>query len=230
MKPPPRLRKLETWMWDALSRRLAGGERLRPRAAARASRWIVPNRRMRAAERLEVYNQQYWYRLLESLAEDFPRLKKALGERAFRRLCEDYLEAHPSSSYTLRNLGRRLPDFLRARPRLGDIARFEWALIEAYDAAELPPPDPKRLRPASRIRLQPHLGLLALTRPRKRFLAVYRRQGQAHYRPLEPEAYALLQALGKGRTLAAACVSVKGLDPAVVGPWFRTWASLGWFA
>ena len=36
--------------------------------------YIAPSATLRANERLELYHRQYWYRLLDSLAEDFPAL------------------------------------------------------------------------------------------------------------------------------------------------------------
>ena len=94
--------------------------------------FITPNDRMSGFERLEIYARQYWFRLLDCLYEDYPALRVFLGERRFHQLCRDYLAQHPSTSWTLRNLGSALPSFitdLRAR----DIARVEWAQTLAFD-------------------------------------------------------------------------------------------------
>ncbi len=37
-----------------------------------AGSFIAPNSRLTAFERLEIYNRQYWFRVLGALAEDFP--------------------------------------------------------------------------------------------------------------------------------------------------------------
>ena len=37
-----------------------------------AGEFIKPNDRLTSFERLEIYNRQYWFRLLSSFAEDFP--------------------------------------------------------------------------------------------------------------------------------------------------------------
>ncbi len=37
-----------------------------------AETFIAPNSRLTAFERLEIYNRQYWFRVLGALAEDFP--------------------------------------------------------------------------------------------------------------------------------------------------------------
>src|SRR5262249_33147020 len=73
-----------------------------------AARYIKPNDRLTSFERLEIYNRQYWWRVLASMTEDFPGLRAVLGERRFEDMCRAYLTACPSQSFTLRNLGARL--------------------------------------------------------------------------------------------------------------------------
>ncbi len=141
-----------------------------------AASFIAPNSKLNAFERLEIYNRQYWYRLLGALAEDFPALRAVVGARAFEALSIAYLTAHPSRSFTLRNLGANLAQWLLANPeatgrrhRLAvDITRIEWAFIEAFDNAErtqLTVEEIATLDAGSRLALQPHLILIALNYP-----------------------------------------------------------------
>ena len=141
-----------------------------------AESFIAPNSRLNSFERLEIYNRQYWYRVLGALAEDFPALEAVVGAEAFQRISIAYLNAHPSRSFTLRNLGRHLPDWLAANPaytgrrhRLAiDVARIEWAFVEAFDSAERDPLTLEQiatLDAGSRLALQPHLQLIALEYP-----------------------------------------------------------------
>ena len=80
---------------------------------------------------------------------------------------------HPSTSFTLRDLGAKLPSWLDQHPELVgsrhalavDLARLEWAYIEAFDSPALPPLSEvefAHLVPTSILGLQPHLQLLAL--------------------------------------------------------------------
>jgi hypothetical protein len=141
-----------------------------------AESFIAPNSRLTAFERLEIYNRQYWFRVLGSLAEDFPALRSVIGERAFEALSVAYLTAHPSRSFTLRNLGSKLPDWLAENPNFAgrrhrlaiDVARIEWAFIEAFDNADHTPltlDQIATLDAGSRLALQPHLRLIALDYP-----------------------------------------------------------------
>jgi hypothetical protein len=147
----------------------------RPMSAV-AESFIAPNSRLSAFERLEIYSRQYWFRVLGALAEDFPALRAVVGGRAFEGLSIAYLTAHPSRSFTLRNLGSKLAEWLGANPvwagrrhRLaGDVARIEWAFVEAFDGADRPPltlDQIATLDAASPLALQPHLQLVALDYP-----------------------------------------------------------------
>jgi hypothetical protein len=141
-----------------------------------AESFIAPNSRLTAFERLEIYNRQYWYRVLGALAEDFPALRAVVGSRRFEALSIDYIAEHPSRSFTLRNLGSKLPAWLAAHPersgrrhRLAlDMAKMEWAFVEAFDAAELAPLTQRQiaaLQGESKLALQPYLQLIALHYP-----------------------------------------------------------------
>ena len=138
--------------------------------------FIKPNNRLTSLERLEIYGRSYWFRIIDSLYDDFPGLRAVLGERAFRRLSRAYLADCPSRSFTLRNLGSRLEDWLRRNPQYAgnrhtlalEMVRLEWADIEAFDSAAdkvLGPEDLLELDADFRASLQPYVRLLALQYP-----------------------------------------------------------------
>ena len=120
---------LQARMAAAIFAPLTGSDRIDPGVDAD---YIKPNRRMNSAERLEIYSRSYWFRILDSLYEDFPGLCAVTGERAFRQLSLAYLVECPSRSFTLRDLGSRLPEWLERNPRYAgkpqalaiDMARF----------------------------------------------------------------------------------------------------------
>ena len=141
-----------------------------------AASYIKPNCLLNSFERLEIYNRQYWFRVIDAVSEDFPALRAVLGQEKFDLLVLAYLRENPSTSFTLRNLGARLPAWLASYPALAgpqhvlavDVARLEWAYIEAFDGASLMPlgwEDFARLGRDSTLRLQPHLQLLDLQYP-----------------------------------------------------------------
>src|SRR5260370_40825636 len=83
-----------------------------------AAAFIKPNASLSSLERLEIYNRQYWFRLYSSFEDDFPGLLAVLGRKRFERVMRAYLDARPSTSYTLRDLGSRLHSFLLEREEL----------------------------------------------------------------------------------------------------------------
>jgi hypothetical protein len=144
---------------------------------AYASRFIKPNDRLTSFERLEIYNRQYWFRVLSSMVEDFPGLRAVLGDKRFEAMSKAYLVDCPSRSFTLRNLGARLEGWLRKHPKWAgpkqalaiDIARLEWADIEAFDGKAEPPLRPEDLAANAsaklKLKLQPYVRLLDLKYP-----------------------------------------------------------------
>jgi len=146
------------------------------RSRAAAEKFIKPNDRLTSLERLEIYNRSYWFRILDCLAEDFPGVRAIMGVKRFRRMSEAYLAECPSRSFTLRNLGSRLGEWLRANPKwLGresqlvlEMVTLEWAHIEAFDGSQQAPLTPEELSRAGaelRLQLQPYIQLLALHYP-----------------------------------------------------------------
>lgn len=156
-----------------MRRRAPGGGSMRSYAAT----FIKPNDRLTSFERLEIYNRQYWFRVLTCLADDFPGLRAVLGEKKFDRLSAAYLAECPSRSFTLRNLGSRLPawierhpGFVRPHTRLAlDMVRLEWAEIVAFDGPRETPLQPQDLvegfDPGMKVPIQPYITLLELQFP-----------------------------------------------------------------
>jgi hypothetical protein len=187
-KNPPKLKRqtarefhsLQRLMARAVMRPLARGDVMqrkwsdgRPTKII-AESFIKPNDRLTSFERLEIYNRQYWFRIRDCFYEDYPGLRAILGDKKFERLADEYLAKYPSQSYTLRNLGSRLVKFLQAEPRWTkpktklalDLARLEWAHIEAFDNEAKPSLKMEDLAGVDaakiRLKLQPHLTLLKL--------------------------------------------------------------------
>ena len=141
-----------------------------------AAAYVKPNDRLSSFDRLEIYNRQYWFRIFASFEEDYPGLQAVLGREAFEVMMRAYLESCPSSSFSLRNLGAGLSAWLAANQScLGapiqlaqDMARLEWAHIEAYDAAELPVPTAQQMAAVNldtQLLLQPYVRILELAYP-----------------------------------------------------------------
>lgn len=178
-----KLMQLQRTMARAVMQPLTDSERMQRRAPGGgsmrryAARFIKPNDRLTAFERLEIYNRQYWFRVLSSLYEDFPGLRAVLGARHFDAMAKAYLIANPSRTFTLRNLGSGLASWLKENPKWAgenqalalDIARLEWADIEAFDGKAEPALRQEDLANGAdarlKLRLQPYISLLSFRYP-----------------------------------------------------------------
>ncbi len=144
--------------------------------AQAASSLIKPNAHLTSLERLEIYRRSYWFRLLNSLRDDFPGLLAILGSTGFDKLAEAYLVECPSQSFTLRDLGSGLQSWLKEHPHFAgkdsalamDMVRLEWAHIVAFDGDSekvLGPEHLIELKPRLRMGIQPYISLLDLQFP-----------------------------------------------------------------
>jgi Putative DNA-binding domain len=154
---------------DKMRRRTRDGRS----AESEANALIKPNSSLTSFERLEIYNRQYWFRILSSISEDFPGLRAVIGPRKFDRVIRAYLADCPSVSFTLRNLGSRLEEWLQNHLEFAapneqlalDMVRLEWAHVEAFDGLSLPvltPADIETSEDDLKICLQPYVQLLRL--------------------------------------------------------------------
>ncbi len=162
-----------------------------PIARRRLARELLPSATLTAAQRLNIYAHSYFLRLRDVLRHDFSGLLHALGEAEFDRLARRYVDAHPSSSFTLNDFAARLPRFLehaplpprlRARRRfLVELATLERVLDELFHAPHAEPAAVEQLRalpPQSwakaRFTAIPAARLFAFRFPVNRYLqAVY---------------------------------------------------------
>lgn len=223
----------------ALQRALCGGQR-------GVESLIVSDDRLAAGPRLEIYAQAYLARLAGALAEAYPAVRQIAGAARFERLARGYVAAYPSRSASIRWLGREFGDFLGTRgvgPRsrgLAELARWEWSLSLAFDAADATPADERALAGLApgdwarlRLRFVPSLQRIDLAtnalhwwraatrgapRPARwrrgsRVAWVAWRQGLTpSFRSLAPEEARALDAAVSGSTFAELC---EGLAAAV---------------
>jgi hypothetical protein len=159
---------------------------------------------MSATRRMSIYAHAYHARLIESLGESFPALRRALGEKLFNGLAFDFLRAHPPRATTLDRLADHFVLHLEAtrpdRPRdvsrgacpqacwpdlLIDLARLEWSIDRVFDGPgdeERPVLGVQDLRqippsewPATRLRLLASLRSLAMRFPVSAYYGELRR-------------------------------------------------------
>jgi hypothetical protein len=173
---------LQTWMLNAISAPL-------PPPPPDVAAHILPSATLQPEERFALYRDMYEVRMVEALEADYPALRALIGHSKFHRLIWDYVQAWPSTSYTLNRLGDRLPEFVEGhipstrRPLLADLARLELAMTHVFDEAEAPPLgadafaglDPERIAGVRLVTI-PALRLLALRYPVNELFSAWREE------------------------------------------------------
>jgi len=199
-------------------------------------RRVLATARADAGRRLGVYADGYRSRLIGALATDYPALQSLLGAPAFERMLREFVATHPSRYANLRWYGSELAGFLTRSPRWGrrpllaELARFEWALGLAFDAADAPLATAEQVArvpaanwPAMRLRLHPSVQRLwlhtdapqawrkailgrasSVARPRRGKSAwlVWRKEHEPFFRVLPPAEAWALGAAARGRNFA----------------------------
>lgn len=171
-----------------------------------ADRVIQRSEKLTALERISIYSNAYYARLLECLGGCFPILKQSLGDDVFDSFAIEYLQQYPSRSYTLDHLGDRFCDFLReTRPApedggaggwpdfLIDLALLEWTIGKVFDGPgtegqNLLTPGMLQEFPADRFaeaKLAPVAGftLLAFSYPVSTYYTAVRRAAESESLP-----------------------------------------------
>lgn len=136
--------------------------------------------------RFDVYRNNVAVSLTDALCAGFPVIEKLVGLEFFRAMAGVFLRAHPPSSPVLSQWGDAFSPFLESfppvahLPYLADVARLEFALREAYHAADSRPAAPEALGSPdlmrAHLRLAPATRLLSSPYP---VLSIWRANTQA---------------------------------------------------
>lgn len=75
---------------------------------------IAPSPQLKSEERVGIYHQQYWWRLITIMQELYPSLVHLFGYEEFNRLiAEPYLLDCPPQDWFLSRIGSHLPEWLK---------------------------------------------------------------------------------------------------------------------
>lgn len=102
-------------------------------------------------ERLEIYQDGYFYRLYNALVDNFPLLASIMYENEFSELITAYIRNYPSHCHGLQFFGQQLPVFIASHlignkfPYLAEVAKLDLALLNASLAANQTPLKPESL-------------------------------------------------------------------------------------
>jgi hypothetical protein len=243
------------WLQDALHQHILHGDE-------RVAQAVQSHGSLPAMDRLKVYHDAYRWRLLEVMQDHFSQTHRYLGDEFFNSEALAFIETHPSEHHSLRDYGHAWPDWLAARfpddTDMADLARLEWALRQAFDAANrcaLTLADlghvPADAWATVGFELAPGTIVLHLShavaplwqslsreeapepvQAAPTCMLVWRQGWQPHFRSVPLEEARALEALLAGRSFSEACAHLASSSEgaARVGQWLHAWAEEGLLA
>lgn len=151
-QPPARLRSLQQWVQSVITHPggVASGVNEAPSCRAvhapidQLESVITRSKALTAEQRLAIYGDAYFGRLLECMQALFPIMCDLLGEEVFHQFAMEYLHKFPPTSYTLNDLANHFVHYLETTRPAGpadalwadfliDLAMLEWKIDQVFD-------------------------------------------------------------------------------------------------
>ncbi|NGX58845.1 MAG: hypothetical protein K940chlam3_01753 [Chlamydiae bacterium] len=119
IEPPILLKSTQEWFGSIIARPIDENNKMNPTSPSgqpmkeEAKEYILPSLTLKPHQRIEIYNQQYWWRLLSILHENFPLVVRLFGYFDFnQRIGFPYLCAYPPHTWSLNPLGYKIVQWL----------------------------------------------------------------------------------------------------------------------
>jgi hypothetical protein len=167
------LRELQTLLYQCITAADGTNERIGDERGSVLEALVDGDERLSAVERVDIYADAYFYRLLDCLAEDFPATLAVVGADNFAAIVKEYLLEYPPTEPSIRYAGLYLADFLNVHPFaerwpfIAELARLERAVLDVFHAADAPALGVEALRavpseewPALRLRAHPAVAIV----------------------------------------------------------------------
>lgn len=178
---PYSLKSTQEWFANVITSQLEENSTINAMApsgmliAEEAARYVVPSSTLSPHLRMQIYNQQYWWRLLKTLHENFPIAVRLFGYQAFNETIGiPFLLKYPPTHWSLSLLGERLPKWITEeyhapdKPLIQNAIQLDWAFMASFIAPQQPALDMSQLNQGNlehllsyTFYLQPHLYLFS---------------------------------------------------------------------
>lgn len=175
---PKALKEVQTWFAGVITQPIDHKSRISPVSPKgnpiekEASVYIKPSPTLKPEQRIEIYNQQYWWRLLNVMHSIFTMATRMMGYRQFNdKIAIPYLESYPSDHYSVSHIGDHLLTWMQTHYKgddkelLTDAIAIDHAMNSAFFEAHYPPvtegisPEKAFMLKAC---LQPHITLFKM--------------------------------------------------------------------
>lgn len=172
---PQQLKEIQEWFGCIIARPIDEESAMNPISPSgnpmeeEAARYIIPSPTLRAAQRIEIYNQQYWWRLASALHENLPLVTRLFGYHEFNhKLAAPYLVKYPSNDWSLSTISDRFPQWIEEeyfeddRNLILNASRIDCAYVQSFLSAPGNPITLDMCQEDRKLILQPHLHLFLL--------------------------------------------------------------------
>lgn len=137
---PKELKSLQTWFAGIITQPIDHESHILPLTTEgipiekEAQKYIKPSPTLASFQRIEIYNQQYWWRLLNTMQSTYSMATHMLGYQKFNDLLAiPYLKAFPSEHYSLSHLGDRFNEWMQNHYK-GENKQFLCSAIAVDEA------------------------------------------------------------------------------------------------
>jgi len=150
-KVPLILKKELYWFAEIIGRPIDEDSRMNPISPTgnpmelESADHIAPSPTLRPAQRIQIYNQQYWWRLLTILHDTFPLLTRLFGYYDFNRLLGiPYIVKYRPNHWSLNFLGSRMAQWIEEEYHNSDkllvldAARIDAAFSDSFVSLQMP--------------------------------------------------------------------------------------------
>lgn len=127
LKVPQKLQRTQLWFGSIIGRAINENSLMNPISPSgrpmeeEAWDYINPSPTMKPADRIQIYNQQYWWRLLNALQETFPLVTRLFGYHDFNQIIAiPYMVKYRPQDWSLSTIGDLLPTWIQEEYHASD--------------------------------------------------------------------------------------------------------------
>lgn len=132
---PRSLVKKQIWFANLITQPLTDDNGILPFAPSKlpiereATKEISASPTLLPWQRIEIYNQQYWWRVLQIMQELYPFVTRLFGYTDFNRtIAVPYLQKYPSTHWSIDRIGNKLPQWIRESYQSDDVELVKNAI------------------------------------------------------------------------------------------------------
>ena len=155
---PAKLKSTQQWFASIITRPILDGSKMLPLSPSgipmeqEARQLIAPSAKLLPHQRIEIYNQQYWWRLLSTMHEIYPLVTRLFGYYQFNQtIAIPYLVKYPPNHWSLNFLGSHLAQWVeenydaKDKKLVLDSAKLDWVFNDSFFTEQKPQIDLQNL-------------------------------------------------------------------------------------